>query len=178
MKRAAPPFPAQGGQPSPVTLHRASARVVDGDRRPLEGASPEDGCWCPLQGAAGRASPEQNYPRQHAKITKLLAQSKGRGWVASLEQQERAHEALHSPGKALGQAKSQSAPGRSGKLPCAPCSAARLHRTKQVLVFAEQAPPEAQEKVLREPAEPLSASSLGPHDQHQLGGRESAALSP
>lgn len=168
MKRAAPPFPAQGGQPNPITLHQASAKVVDGDRHPLEGASPEDGCWCPLQGAAGRASPEQNHPRQGTKITKLLAQSKDRGCVASLEQQEQAHQALHSPGKALDQAKSQSIPARSRKLPCA----------QQVSVSAEQVPPEAQEKVLREPAEPLSARSLGPHDQHQLGGRVPAASSP
>lgn len=49
---------------------------------------------------------------------------------------------------------------------------------QEVLPEAQKSLPEAQEKVLREPAELVPGSSLGLHDQHQLGWRVPAALSP
>lgn len=95
--------------------------------------------------------------------------------MASLEQQERAHQPLCSPGPdkspdAL-QDRAESCP--------APCAVLQDFTGPHISQCWLSWPlPDTQQKVLRELAELFSASSLGPHDQASAGMEGASCLVP
>ena len=118
----------------------------------------------PTAGCCRQGFSRAEMPQASCQNDKTPAPKQGREaearWPPWSNRRERINHSAPQ-GRLWTRQKARSAPGRSRKLSCAPCSAAGLHRTQYFSVLAQLALPETQEKVLREPAELLPGSKPG-----------------